>query len=311
MAATGLPPTPASSPTSSRCSASYGENKDTGSQTSNPNRSQLLSRLGNCGPGEGTNPAPGVCDIANLTPFIAYGTVTGNLADNDHRKVWRVDGDLYADFFGQHHFRAGIDYERLSRRGNDVLHRRRLSLRHPRNQVRRYYYFNEGGFKTNMRAFYLQDSWSLLDERLNLQLGVRADRFRNYTQGGEKYYDSGNVWAPRIGATFDIFGDKRTKLTAFYGTYYLPIATNTNIRLAGSETYYQQRFSYSTAVGSIDANGDGIPDNLIINDQGGIGNFDSNRAGIAPMARRTQATPATPSTLTVRWARRIRWLPKA
>ena len=108
-------------------------------------------------------------------------------------------------------------------------------------------YFNQGGFDTNMRAYYLQDSWSMMDDRLNLQLGIRNDRFRNYTQNGDKYYDSGDNWAPRLGLTFDVFGDKRTKFNAFYGKYYLPIATNTNIRLGGSELYYQQSMTPTRA----------------------------------------------------------------
>ena len=268
-----MPPTPASSPTSSRCRAAYGENKDIGTQQASPDVSQGLSRLRNCDAGEGTNPAPGQCDIANGTPFVAYGTVTGDITDRDHRKVWRVDGDLYADFFGKHHFRAGYDFERL--KASELTTYTGSGYRYDFrvNQVLRYYYENAGAFKTNMRAYYLQDSWSLLNDRINLQLGIRNDRFRNFTENGDKYYDSGDNWAPRIGATFDVFGDQRTKLNAFYGKYYLPIATNTNIRLGGSETYYLQSMSYSTAVGSIDANGDGIPDNLIIAPDGDVSNF--------------------------------------
>ena len=43
--------------------------------------------------------------------------------------------------------------------------------------------------------------------------------------------------AYRIGATYDLFGDGKDKISAFIGKYYLPIAANTNIRLAGGENY--------------------------------------------------------------------------
>ena len=126
------------------------------------------------------------------------------------------------------------------------------------------------------------------------------------------YYDSGDNWAPRIGATFDIFGDKRTKLTAFYGKYYLPIATNTNIRLGGSETYYLQDSATVPLSASIDMNGDGIPDTW--SSMSSATSRTSSRPGaqICPAGRRTPATPAPASTSDgVRWARRTRWLPKA
>ena len=43
-----------------------------------------------------------------------------------------------------------------------------------------------------------------------------------------------------MGATFDVNGDGSEKFGIFAGTYYLPIAANTNIRLAGAETYIHE-----------------------------------------------------------------------
>ena len=160
-----------------------------------------------------------------------------------------------------------------------------------------------------MRAFYLQDSWSMMDDRLTLQLGVRADRFRNYTQLGDLYYDSKNNWAPRLGLTFDVFGDKRTKFNAFYGEYYLPIATNTNIRLGGAEIYYQQSLHYSAAVGRTDLNRDGIPDALILDDQ------QHHQLRLLPVRSDLPRWPPDAgeicyaSSPTARSARPTRWLP--
>ena len=144
--------------------------------------------------------------------------------------------------------------------------------------MRRSFYRNEGTFDTNMRAVYLQDSWSLLNDRVNLQLGVRGDKFRNYTLSGDKYYDSGYNWAPRLGATIDVFGDKRTKLNLFYGRYFLPVATNTNIRLGGAELFYRQQQNYSSP--PTDNNQDGIPDQFTRNPiTGAITNFVPNAGG--------------------------------
>ena len=252
-------------------SLAYGENHDKGTQQADPDREYALTRLTGCNP---------VCAPVNAPARVAYGTVIGDVNDINDRIVYRADADLYVDFFGEHHFRAGVDYEELTAgetttyTGNGYYYdfRRNLALRR--------YYFNEGIFETNQRAFYIQDDWSLFDGRVNLQLGLRNDRFRNYTQEGEKYYDSGDQWGPRIGAAIDVFGDGRTKLTGFWGRYFLPIATNTNIRLAGKE-YYVRQVEFFSATAS-DANGDGVPDQYVLDANGNVTNFNANSGGPCP-----------------------------
>lgn len=234
-------------------SAAYGQNNNVGTQVANPNLAYILSRIG------GT--------------FVAGGTATGNLSDSDKREIYRADADLYVDFLGEHHFRAGFDLEKLSAQELTTYNGSGYRYDVRSNLNIRYYYYNEGAFSTDQRAFYLQDSWSIMDGRINLQLGVRNDNFKNYTQLGDKFYDSGDLWAPRLGGSFDVFGDGRTKIVGFWGRYYLPIATNTNIRLAGAETYYRQIHFYGT---STDADGNGIPDFYTLDGNGDIVGFVSN-----------------------------------
>lgn len=248
-------------------SLSYGENHDKSVQYADPNLAYIVSRLDECTP---------ACPPVNVSPYLVGGTVAGDYEDINTRKFYRADVDLYADFFGEHHFRAGFDYEDLTA-GEDTRYTGAgyyYDLR--RNLAVRRLYQNQGEFNTKMRAFYVQDAWTLMDGRLNLQLGLRNDNFKNYTQGGDKYYDSGSQWGPRLGATFDVFGDGATKVNAFWGRYFLPIATNTNIRLAGAETYYQQVWFYGA---SNDANGDGIPDHVVLDANGNVSNFVSNFGG--------------------------------
>jgi hypothetical protein len=174
----------------------------------------------------------------------------------DLRKVMRLDADLYVNLLGSHHFRFGFDREDLSVT-EDTFYTGDRIYRFTENYIRTRTYLNEGAFKTKQTAFYAQDSWDLLNDRLNLQLGIRNDRFENFSITGKKYVDIKNQWAPRIGASFDVFGDKLTKINAFWGRYYLPVATNTNIRLGGAETFYEQRFGYAPGVvgGNYDARG--------------------------------------------------------
>ena len=73
-------------------------------------------------------------------------------------------------------------------------------------------FVNGGVFDSVNEAFYIQDSWSLLDNRLTLNLGLRNDRFENKNVNGETYYKSGNQWAPRLAFAADPTGDGRTKV---------------------------------------------------------------------------------------------------
>ena len=201
----------------------------------------------------------------------------------DKRTFYRGDVDVYAEFFGEHHFRAGFDYEMLeaseSTSTGGAGYRfdyRNGTASSPLGQIRREFYLNEGSFESKQRAFYIQDAWSLMDGRINLQLGLRNDSFKNYTVEGTKYFDSGSQWGPRLGATFDVFGDGATKLTGFWGRYYLPIAVNSNIRLGGRELYYRQVQTFADVNGSSDANGDGIPDFVTFDGNGYVSNFVAN-----------------------------------
>ena len=189
-------------------------------------------------------------------------SVTGPLVSptnsKDKREIFRADADLYVNLLGSHHFRFGFDQENLNAEElttytGDGIYRFTPSY------IRRRFYLNQGEFKTKQTAFYLQDSWDLFNDRLNLQLGVRNDRFQNYDYDGVRYLDLKNQWAPRLGASFDVFGDKLTKINAFWGRYYLPVATNTNIRLGGREIFYEQRFAYLPGVSGGNFDQFGVP----------------------------------------------------
>ncbi|HEV2081151.1 MAG TPA: carboxypeptidase regulatory-like domain-containing protein [Brevundimonas sp.] len=124
-------------------------------------------------------------------------------------------------------------------------------------------YDNDGGWTSEQNAFYLQDSWEVTD-RLTLNLGVRNESFENANINGETFLSLDNQWAPRLGFTYDVTGDRTSKLFGFYGRYFLPVAVNTNQRLAGAELFTEDLWDldFSGAVpGRPDANRDGIDDN--------------------------------------------------
>ena len=76
---------------------------------------------------------------------------------------------------------------------------------------------------------------------MTLNFGVRCEEFEN-NNAGETFIKVDDQYAPRVGAIWDPSGQGRSKLYASYGLYYLPIASNTNIRMAGVE--FDQRDWY-------------------------------------------------------------------
>jgi Carboxypeptidase regulatory-like domain/TonB-dependent Receptor Plug Domain len=196
---------------------------------------------------------PSVLDQRN-----GANTQIGNLSANkdrqfDKRKFYRADVDLNFNILGSHHVRFGYDREELDLNsivsanggfqytlataggtGVDAV----TGLPSGTNYAIARTFVSGGKFKTRDEAFYIQDSWKLLDDRLQLNLGVRNDKFVNRNADGVAFYKSGNLWAPRLGFSFDPTGERNTKVYGSFSRYFLPIAVNTNVRLAGSELDY-------------------------------------------------------------------------
>ena len=177
----------------------------------------------------------------------------------DKRENLRFDADFYFDLVGDHHVRLGWDQEDLSS-SNDAFYSGNLRARAEVSALsptgyrwRTRQYYNEGSFGTKQTAYYLQDSWQVLDS-LTLNLGVRNETFENSNKFGDVYVETKDQVAPRLGFSWDPFNNSNSRVYGSYGHYYLPIATNTNMRLAGEETYFQEYYE------GFDADGDGFPD---------------------------------------------------
>ena len=207
---------------------------------------------------------PFISDTAGLG---ITGNPTNLISENDDtRKFYRADADIYVDFLGSHHFKVGYDREELtsnqltSYTGDRAITYVNSGTNGDTNvPTPNTLYFlsrtfrNGGTFDSVNEAAYIQDSWSLLEDRITLNLGLRWDKFTNDNVAGETYYNSGDQFAPRLAFTADPFGDGLTKFYGSFGRYYLPIPSNTNIRLAGAEFDYDQYFLVA------DINDDGTP----------------------------------------------------
>jgi hypothetical protein len=73
------------------------------------------------------------------------------------------------------------------------------------------------------KAQYVEDKWQATPNLL-LDLGLRNDQFSNLGPGGVAYVkETSPQWAPRLGFSWDVFGDSTFKVFGNAGRYYLAL----------------------------------------------------------------------------------------
>lgn len=108
--------------------------------------------------------------------------------------------------------------------------------------VYRVQYSSGGTFKNENSAFYMVDTFSIGDN-WTIEAGLRNDSFLNLNAEELAFSDIQDQWAPRLSASYD--AGSGTRYFANFGQYYLPVAANTNIRMAGGETYKVDYFQWA------------------------------------------------------------------
>jgi hypothetical protein len=80
---------------------------------------------------------------------------------------------------------------------------------------------------------FLQDDWTIGQYTINA--GVRMEDWQYVASDGSMILDMDPTFSPRLGLTWDVGGQGRQKVTAFYGRYYDPIRTDM-VHFAGNIT---------------------------------------------------------------------------
>lgn len=101
-----------------------------------------------------------------------------------------------------------------------------------------------GSYEVRNTAWYLEDSWQATPNVL-LYGGLRTETFDNKNGDGVSFVKADNLLAPRLGAAWNVNGDSSLKLFANFGRYYIPVASNTNIRATHAEWNYDRYFAFT------------------------------------------------------------------
>lgn len=179
--------------------------------------------------------------------------------DSDKRSSFRFDVD-YA--LGNHAIRAGIDNQKFTSAeaggafsGNQYF-RDFVSPTGTVNGVRnavapggvytrlRVRNSTSGVYDVENKAFYIEDSWKI-QKNLLLYGGLRWESFNNKNGDGDSFVKKDNLLAPRLGFSWDLNGDSTLKVYGNAGRYFIPVASNTNIRATRGEFYSQAFYTYS------------------------------------------------------------------
>lgn len=110
--------------------------------------------------------------------------------------------------------------------------------------VRKYIYNTATNMSVDQKSQYIEDHWQINDRWL-LNVGLRNDQFTNYNNAHQAFVHNTNQWAPRLGFSWDVFGDSTFKLFGNLGRYYLALPNSVAERAASASTYTFEYFTYS------------------------------------------------------------------
>ncbi|HEY7723931.1 MAG TPA: TonB-dependent receptor [Anaeromyxobacteraceae bacterium] len=104
---------------------------------------------------------------------------------------------------------------------------------------------------SNNNAYFLQDSWQVMNTGVTLNAGVRLEtqEIKSKTQSLTKLSTT-DSWAPRVQAIWDFTGTGRGKVSANWGRFYWAIPLDMGDRAFGveREVSYRQRFGCFTGL---------------------------------------------------------------
>jgi hypothetical protein len=179
---------------------------------------------------------------ANLRQPVGYANVSRRrISEFDivTRSFVQTDLSVFANFLGQHNLKGGWGFTKTVNKVDDhemgggyISVFWNSSFNSAQLGSNRgtygYYEFNNrrtaGTTGAGMHNLYIQDQWRVV-RRLTLTLGLRVENekiptFRRDVKDYAFQFGFGDKIAPRLGASFDVFGDGKVKIYGSWGRYF-------------------------------------------------------------------------------------------
>ena len=181
---------------------------------------------------------------------ISNGTLQ-DVNSGDKRNQYRIDAEWQ---LGDHLVRFGYDADRyksrdgsareggyqwtyLTSNGADLTPNTGDEF-----DVARLQYTSQGAnVEVKQHAFYIEDSWNITDNFV-AYLGGRWDTFENINGQGGTYVKIENQFGPRLGFSWDVFGDSTFKVFGNAGRYALPLTPSVAVRGASASLFTREDF---------------------------------------------------------------------
>ncbi len=173
----------------------------------------------------------------------------GYMSDPNTTGRWTIKADI-TKFWGNHTIKAGFNFYKATLDSNDLYTGGYYTQLYG-SWWRQRYRTTSGDAFTDVMALYIQDSISI--GRLHLNLGIRAESQSCHgtdpNLNFEPHYNFfnwgfGDQIAPRLGFSYDIFGDFTTKVFGSYARYFEMIPLDMNSRTFGNEYDKMWYFRY-------------------------------------------------------------------
>jgi len=123
--------------------------------------------------------------------------------------------------------------------------------------------------KTVYTGYYIQDTWEAL-QGFRVMYGVRQEiqDLQDYAGQSYKKFSGSDYLQPRLGFTWDVDNDGKTKIAGSFATYFESVPQQISIRVFANEVYTRHRFyaSQATSAGGVDWNyNNGVGAPIILN----------------------------------------------
>ncbi len=166
----------------------------------------------------------------------------------DTRDQFRIDAEWQ---LGDHLVRFGYDADQFesvdgtSYSGGAVFtYQTTGPIASPVERVRYRSFRTGANVGVDQQAFYIEDTWNVTDNFI-AYLGLRWDTFENKNGEGETYVEIKNQFAPRLGFSWDVFGDSTFKVFGNAGRYALPLTAGVATRAASASLFEEIYYSYT------------------------------------------------------------------